>query len=98
MEEQKQVKFKVDESEMIRSYANAFRTNQTPEELVLDFGFNLTTQEEATKETNMTFKIDNRVVLNYYSAKRLAISIGQALRAHEEQFGEIEVESAKRSL
>jgi len=35
------VRIRVDEREMSSSYANAFRTNGTDEEVILDFGLNL---------------------------------------------------------
>jgi hypothetical protein len=34
--------------------------------------------------------------MNYYSAKRLAITLSQLIRRHEEQFGELELDVAKR--
>ena len=42
------------------------------------------------------FKINDRVILNYYSAKRLALTLSQLLRRHEEQFGDLELDVAKR--
>jgi len=38
---QRQIRLRVDEREMGSSYANAFRTNGTAEEVMLDFGLNL---------------------------------------------------------
>ncbi len=38
---QQQVTLRVDESKMASSYANAFRTHATAEEVILDFGLNL---------------------------------------------------------
>jgi hypothetical protein len=34
--------------------------------------------------------------MNYYSAKRLAITLSQLIRRHEEQFGELEMDVNKR--
>jgi hypothetical protein len=36
------------------------------------------------------------VILNYYTAKRLAITLSQLIRRHEEQLGELELDVAKR--
>lgn len=94
---QKQIRLRVDEREMSSSYANAFRTNGTAEEVMLDFGVNLLNpvpQEEGQGE--IIFKVDNRVIMNYYSAKRLAITLSQLIRRHEEEFGELELDVAKR--
>ena len=41
---QQQVRLRVDERNMSTSYANAFRTNGTAEEVMLDFGLNTVVQ------------------------------------------------------
>ncbi len=92
-----QVRLRVDEREMTSTYANAFRTNGTAEEVLLDFGVNLLTpaaQKEGQGE--IVFKVTNRVIMNYYSAKRLAITLSQLIRRHEDDFGELEMDVAKR--
>ena len=93
-----QVRLRLDEREMGTSYANAFRTNGTAEEVMLDFGVNLMNQagggEAQTPE--IVFKVNQRVILNYFSAKRLAITLSQLVRRHEEQFGALEMDVAKR--
>lgn len=92
-----QVRLRIDEREMTTSYANGFRANGTAEEVMIDFGLNMPvvqTTEKATPE--ILFKVTDRVVLNYYSAKRLAITLSQLIRRHEEQFGELELDVSKR--
>ena len=94
---QRQVRLRVDERNMRTSYANAFRTNGTAEEVMLDFGLNLlnpATQQQDQPE--IIFQVNDRVIMNYYSAKRLAITLSQLIRRHEEQFGELEMDVAKR--
>jgi hypothetical protein len=92
---QQQVTLRVDDRNMRSSYANAFRTNATAEEVVLDFGLNIAgPQQEGRPE--IIFTINQRVIMNYYSAKRLAITLGQVIRRHEEQFGELELDVTKR--
>lgn len=96
---QQQVQLRVDEREMDTSYANAFRTNGTAEEVMLDFGVNLVTpaaQQEQEQQPSILFKIENRVIMNYYSAKRLAITLSQLVRRHEQDFGELEMDVNKR--
>ena len=94
---QQQVRVRLDERNMSSSYANAFRTNGTAEEVFLDFGVNLISppqQQEGQPE--IVFQVNDRVILNYFSAKRLAIALGQLIRRHEEQFGELELDVQKR--
>ncbi len=93
-----QVQLRVDERNMKTSYANAFRTNGTAEEVMLDFGLNIMTPPpQQSAPPVITFQVNERVVMNYYSAKRLALTLGQLIRRHEEQFGELELDVAKRA-
>jgi hypothetical protein len=92
-----QVRVAVDERSMQTSYANAFRANATAEEVVLDFGVNLAGPAGGGAEApSAVFQVNQRVILNYFSAKRLAITMGQIIRTHEQQYGELELDAAKR--
>ena len=94
---QQQVQLRVDESGMATTYANAFRTNGTAEEVILDFGLNLVgPPAQPDTSPQILFKVNQRVVMNYYSAKRLAITLSQLIRRHEEQFGDLELDVQKR--
>ncbi|MCD4699621.1 MAG: DUF3467 domain-containing protein, partial [Phycisphaerae bacterium] len=94
---QQQVRIHVDEREMRTSYANAFRTNGTAEEVMLDFGLNLVAPAaQKQDQPEIIFRVNDRVIMNYYSAKRLAITLSQLIRRHEDQFGELEMDVAKR--
>ena len=94
---QQQVRLRVSEQDMSTSYANAFRSNGTAEEVILDFGLNLMAPPQGEgQQPEILFKVNDRVVMNYYSAKRLAISLSQLIRRHEDQFGELELDVAKR--
>lgn len=93
-----QVRLRIDERNMRTSYANAFRTNGTAEEVMVDFGLNVLAQPGADEKTpEIVFQVNERVVLNYYWAKRLAIALGQLIRRHEDQFGELELDVSKRA-
>ncbi len=90
-----QVQLRIDEREMNTSYANAFRTNGTAEEVMLDFGLNIPNAAQRDKP-EIIFHVTDRIIMNYYSAKRLAMTLGQVVRRHEEQFGELEMDVNKR--
>ncbi len=95
----RQVRLRIDERNMRSAYANAFRTNGTAEEVMLDFGLNVvnpTAQQKPQDQPEIIFQINERVILNYYTAKRLAITLSQLIRRHEDQFGELELDVAKR--
>lgn len=95
---QREIRLRVDERNMRTGYANAFRTNGTAEEVMLDFGLNLIGPPQTPQgQPEIIFQANERVIMNYYSAKRLAITLSQLIRRHEERFGELEMDVAKRS-
>ena len=66
---------------------------------MLDFGINVispTAQQKPKDQPEIIFQVNERVILNYYTAKRLAITLSQLIRRHEDQFGELELDVAKR--
>jgi len=98
--QRQQVRVHMDEREMSTSYANSFRTNATSDEVFIDFGLNMVvpTQGDADQGNQpagqLMLKFNDRVILNYKTAKRLAITLGQLVRTHEERFGEIQIEQS----
>ena len=93
---QQQVQLRIDESSLQTTYANAFRSNGTAEEVILDFGLNVVGPPTQQGQPQILFKVNQRVIMNYYSVKRLAITLSQLIRRHEEQFGEMELDVSKR--
>jgi hypothetical protein len=94
---QQQVRLRIDERNMATQYANAFRTNGTAEEVMVDFGLNLVSPPTAAGQPpEIVFQATQRVVMNYFSAKRLAITLSQLIRQHEQQFGELVLDVEKR--
>ena len=96
---QKRVRVRIDESNVKTSYASGFRPVATAEEVILDFGLNLarlTGNKEIPYE--VVFQANNRVIMNYYSTKRLAVALGQIIRRYEEKFGVLELNAANRGI
>ena len=87
--ETRQVQLRIDESKMVTTYANTIRTSTTQDEVVLDFGMNLPVPGQENNQPTLVFSVGSRVVMNWSGAKRLAISLGQAVRNYEERAGEI---------
>jgi hypothetical protein len=92
---QQNVQVKIDQREMRTSYANAFRVNGTAEEVMVDFGLNVQSPSQGDS-AEVTFAVSDRVIMNYHALKRLAITLSQLVRRHEEQFGELELDVNKR--
>ena len=71
-------------------YANFCRVASTPEELVLDFGLNPGSSPQPVK-------VAQRLVVNFYTAKRMWVALGMALQRHEQAFGAVEIDVNKRA-
>ena len=96
---QRQVRLRIDERDMDTTYANAFRANGTAEEVMLDFGLNVVNPvAQRQGEAEIIFDVRQRIIMNYYSAKRLALTLGRIIRNHEEQFGELELDVSRRRV
>ncbi|NQZ68596.1 MAG: DUF3467 domain-containing protein [Lentisphaeria bacterium] len=96
---QQTVRVRIDQRDMDSSYANSFRPIASTEEILLDFGINQAVPAQGdSKSTEIIFKVSSRVIMNYYTAKRLAISLSQVVGQYEEQFGEIKLNAADRRL
>lgn len=75
-------------------YANFARVTGSPEELVLDFGLN----PQPFGDPTIAVKVSQRLVMNYYTAKRLWAALGMALQRHEQAFGVLETDVNKRVI
>jgi hypothetical protein len=85
--------FSLDYARMSEAYANFCRVAQTPEELVLDFGLN----PEMAPNPNQPIKITHRLILNYFTAKRLLLALNHFIQRHEATFGVLELDVNKRA-
>ena len=79
-----------DYSKAQTTYANFLWVNATAEELVIDFGL---TGNPGAKDGH---PVSQRVVMNYFTAKRLLMVLGVAVGQHEKDFGELEIDPQKR--
>jgi hypothetical protein len=83
----------VDDSATLPSYSNFCRVTATPEEVILDFGLN--PQPFATGRQEV--KANQRIVMNFYTAKRLLTALGMTIQRHEGTFGAIELDVRRRA-
>ena len=83
----------VDDSNTLPSYSNFCRVTATPEEVILDFGLN--PQPFATGRQDV--KANQRIVMNFYTAKRLLTALGMTIQRHEGTFGSIELDVRRRA-
>ena len=83
----------VDDSGTLPSYSNFCRVTATPEEVILDFGLN--PQPFATGRQEV--KAIQRIVMNFYTSKRLLTALGMTIQRHEGTFGAIELDVRRRA-
>jgi len=83
---------KIDDSHVVASYANFCRVTGTPEELIVDFGLN----PQPMGVPAEPIPVSQRIVVNFYTAKRLYHALAMTLQRHETTFGTLEVDVNKR--
>ena len=89
---QEQARVQVDDTGAACSYANFCRVTGTPEELIVDFGLNSQPFGVPTEPV----KITQRIVTNYYTAKRMLHALHLSVQRHEQAFGVLETDVQKR--
>ncbi len=91
--EQVQTEVVVDDSATVPTYSNFCRVTATPEEVIMDFGLN----PQPFAQGRQDVKADQRIVLNFYTAKRLLTALGMTVQRHEGTFGSIELDVRRRA-
>lgn len=84
----------VDASKAHAAYANFCRVTGTPEELIIDFGLNTQPMGVPSEPIEIT----ERIVMNYFTAKRMMAALQMSLQRHEAAFGVIETDVQKRVM
>jgi hypothetical protein len=82
----------VNDTKAVASYANFCRVTGTPEELIVDFGLN----KNMNPEPGETIEISQRLIVNFFTAKRLLAALHMAVQRHEAAFGVLETDVQKR--
>ncbi|MDR2438207.1 MAG: DUF3467 domain-containing protein [Planctomycetaceae bacterium] len=85
-----QVRF--DDSKVTATYANFCRVTGTPEELIIDFGLN----PQPVGFPTVPIVVTDRIVTNFYTAKRMLYALQTTIQRHEQTFGVLEIDVQKR--
>ena len=83
---------RVDDSHLTAMYANFCRVTGTPEELILDFGLN----PQPSQNHPESIAVNQRIVTNYFTAKRILQALTLTLERHEAAFGVLETNVQQR--
>lgn len=82
----------VDDTHVNAAYANFCRVTGSPEELIIDFGLN----PQPVGVPKNPIIVTQRVIINYYTAKRLLHALSLSVQRHEAVFGVLETDIQKR--
>ncbi len=82
----------IDDSKASPLYSNFCRVTGTPEELIIDFGLNKQPFGVPTEPIVVT----QRIVTNFFTAKRLWHALSMTLQRHEATFGVLETDVQRR--
>jgi hypothetical protein len=90
--QQQMVQVEVDDNHVAAAYANFCRVTGSPEELIIDFGLN----PQPVGVPKNPISVTQRVIVNYYTAKRLLHALSLSVQRHEAVFGMLETDIQKR--
>jgi hypothetical protein len=90
--QQQAFQVEVDDSHVNAAYANFCRVTGSPEELIIDFGLN----PQPVGVPKNAIGVTQRVIINYYTAKRLLHALSLSVQRHEAVFGVLETDIQKR--
>lgn len=83
---------KVEDQNALATYANFCRVTGSPEELIVDFGLN----PQPIGVPKDPIQVKQRIILNFFTAKRLLAALQMSVARHESVFGVLETDINKR--
>jgi hypothetical protein len=86
------VQVQIDDSKAIACYANFCRVTGTPEELIIDFGLN----PQPVGIPTQPIPVTQRIITNFYTAKRMLHALQLTVQRHEATFGVLEIDVQRR--
>ena len=89
-EKQEGTRVRWDHSRMKTTYANVCNVSSTREEVSVMFGTNQTMN---IGEGEIVIDLSDRMILNPFAAKRLAIVLDGVIKQYEATFGELPIEA-----
>ena len=82
----------IDDSKAVAMYVNFCRVTGTPEELIIDFGLN----PQPFGTPTVPIAVTQRIVTNFFTAKRMLHALQLTLQRHEGMFGVLETDVNRR--
>ena len=92
-QQQQRTEIVLDDKQAHAAYANFARVTATPEEVIIDFALNPNPFMAGRQEVI----VSQRLIMNFFTAKRLFGALLQTLQRHEQTFGQIELDVRRRA-
>ena len=86
------IQVEIDDTKAIACYANFCRVTGTPEELIIDFGLN----PQPFGVPTQPIPINQRIITNFFTAKRMLHALTLTIQRHEATFGVLETDVQRR--
>ncbi len=86
------VQVEIDDEKALATYSNFCRVTGTPEELIIDFGLN----PQPFGVPTSPIPINQRIITNFYTAKRMLHALTLTVQRHEATFGVLETDVQRR--
>ena len=91
---QQPVQVQVLDDNAVATYANFCRVTGSPEELIVDFGLN----PQPIGVPKDPIQVKQRIIVNFYTAKRMLHALTLTVQRHEATFGVLETDVQKRVM
>jgi hypothetical protein len=92
-EQQPQTQLRIDDAQATTHYSSTSRIWGSAEEIIIDFSQGI----RPAGPNAAVLKIDSRIILSPFAAKRLALALGQTVQRFEQTYGVIEIDPRKRA-
>ena len=89
---QQPMQVQVNDENALALYANFCRVTGSPEELIIDFGLN----PQPIGVPKDPIQVKQRIIVNFFTAKRLLAALQMSVARHEAVFGVLETDINKR--
>jgi len=94
LQEEEPTRIRWDGGQMRTTYSNVCNVTSTREEVSLMFGTN---KNWHPSQKELTIELSDRLILNPYAAKRLAILLANTMQEYEKRFGPLNLEFTEKN-
>lgn len=89
---QQQIQVQIDDADAPTTYSSQVIVGGSAEEIVLNFAAGL----RPTGQQSASLKVQQKVVMSPWAAKRLAIALQQTMERYEQAYGKLELDERRR--